>query len=203
MSFRVSVDLRCRLLAKYAVISCSVHVPVSYTVTLFSLSHTHSFNGPLSPTTRVSWYQKGKTNLDVTEARDRGVSWAVCTSAPCSRRITMPAPHRSVFYRPDALPAPNQQRQSTEGSLFSVVWHFRVLSAVVLVELMREVVQAYSSTTSVACPAVFTAHWTREPHCFTVLSMAAKSHMATLVILHNSHLFIRSRSLCFRVSACL
>jgi len=27
----------------------------------------------------------------------------------------MPAPHYSVFYRPDALPAANQQRQSTEG----------------------------------------------------------------------------------------
>ena len=25
-------------------------------------------------------------------------------SAPCSRQITMPAPHHSVFYRPDALP---------------------------------------------------------------------------------------------------
>jgi len=32
--------------------------------------HTHTFNGPLSRTTRVSWYQKGKTNLDFTEARD-------------------------------------------------------------------------------------------------------------------------------------
>ena len=32
-------------------------------------------------------------------------SWAICKSAPRSRQITMPAPHRSVFYRPDALPA--------------------------------------------------------------------------------------------------
>ena len=34
-----------------------------------------------------------------------GISWAVCKSAPHSRQITMPAPHHSVFYRPDALPA--------------------------------------------------------------------------------------------------
>jgi len=27
---------------------------------------THPFNGPLYGTTRVSWYQKGKTNLDLT-----------------------------------------------------------------------------------------------------------------------------------------
>ena len=33
-------------------------------------THTHPFNGPLSGTTRVSQYQKGKTNLDFTEARD-------------------------------------------------------------------------------------------------------------------------------------
>ena len=34
-----------------------------------------------------------------------GISWAICKSAPCSRQITTPAPHYSVFYRPDALPA--------------------------------------------------------------------------------------------------
>ena len=34
-----------------------------------------------------------------------GISWAICKSAPCFRQITMPAPHHSVFYRPDALPA--------------------------------------------------------------------------------------------------
>jgi len=31
---------------------------------------THPFNGPLSGTARVGQYQKGKTNLDFTEARD-------------------------------------------------------------------------------------------------------------------------------------
>ena len=34
-----------------------------------------------------------------------GISWATCMSAPRSRQITMPVPHHSVFYRPDALPA--------------------------------------------------------------------------------------------------
>ena len=72
------------------------------------LEHTHPFNGPLSGTTQVGQYQKGKTNLDFTEARDSEWQWhqlAICKSAPCSGQITMPAPHRSVFYRPDALPA--------------------------------------------------------------------------------------------------
>ena len=34
------------------------------------VTHTHPFNGPLSGTTRVGRYQKGKTKLDFTEARD-------------------------------------------------------------------------------------------------------------------------------------
>ena len=34
-----------------------------------------------------------------------GISWAICKSASRSRQIIMPAPHHSVFYRLDALPA--------------------------------------------------------------------------------------------------
>ena len=34
-----------------------------------------------------------------------GISWAICKSAPCSRQIATPAPHHSVYYRLDALPA--------------------------------------------------------------------------------------------------
>ena len=34
-----------------------------------------------------------------------GIRWAICKSAPRSRQRTTPAPHHSVFYRPDALPA--------------------------------------------------------------------------------------------------
>jgi len=37
--------------------------------------HTHSFNGPFPKTTRVSRYQKGKTNLDFIEARDSEWQW--------------------------------------------------------------------------------------------------------------------------------
>ena len=33
------------------------------------------FNGPFSGTTQVSWHQKGKTNLDSTEARDSERHW--------------------------------------------------------------------------------------------------------------------------------
>jgi len=63
----------------------------------YTHTHTHPFNGPLSWTTRVSRYQKSKTNLDLTEARDSGISWAICKSAPCSRQITTPASHPQFF----------------------------------------------------------------------------------------------------------
>ena len=59
--------------------------------------HTHPLNGHFSGTNQVSRYQKGKTNLDFTEASDSGIIWAICKSAPCSRQTTTPAPHHSVF----------------------------------------------------------------------------------------------------------
>jgi len=72
-------------------------------------SHTHPFNGSLSGTTQVSRYQKGKINLDFTEARDNEWQWnplghmQVCTSLQTDNHAsTSPL---SFFYRPDALPA--------------------------------------------------------------------------------------------------
>jgi len=68
-------------------------------------NHTHPFNGPLSGTTRVSrYYQKGKTNLDFTEARQ----WVAV------------APGTTQFFT-GQMPflMPNQQRQITEGQ---IVW---------------------------------------------------------------------------------
>jgi len=62
----------------------------------------------LSDTTWISWYQNGKTDLDLLEQEivsGSGICWAICKSAPRSRQVTTPAPHHSVFYRPDALPA--------------------------------------------------------------------------------------------------
>jgi len=63
------------------------HTSRPYTVVFFSFAdniyddvphthtHTHPFNGPFSGTTQVSKYQKGKTNLDFTEARDSEWQW--------------------------------------------------------------------------------------------------------------------------------
>jgi len=66
----------------------------------------------------VSRYQKGKTNLDFTEARDSEWQWnrldrmQVCTSLQTDNHASTPP----LFFtgRMPFLP-PNQQRQSTEG----------------------------------------------------------------------------------------
>ena len=59
-------------------------------------THTHPFNGPFFGTTQVSRYQKGKTNLDFTEARDSEWQWLqlghvqVCTSLQTDNHASTP-----------------------------------------------------------------------------------------------------------------
>jgi len=61
------------------------------------------FNGPFSGTTRVSQHQKGKTNLDFTEARDSEWQWhqlshmQVCTLLQTNNHASTPLIN---FYRP-------------------------------------------------------------------------------------------------------
>ena len=49
--------------------------PIALSCVNFNHTHTHPLNDPSSRTTRVSRYQKGKTNLDFTEARDSEWQW--------------------------------------------------------------------------------------------------------------------------------
>jgi len=69
--------------------STTLHIYTHYT-------HTHPFNGPFSGTTWVSRYQKGKTNLDFTEARDSVWKWhqlghtQVCTSLQADNHSSTP-----------------------------------------------------------------------------------------------------------------
>jgi len=87
--------------------------------------HTHAFNGPFSGTTQVSRYQKGKNNLDFTEARDSEWQWhqlshmQVCTSLQTDNHAsTTPL---KVFYRPDALPAAQPTASKHCGGKTSLV----------------------------------------------------------------------------------
>ena len=80
--------------------------PISSSITH---THTHPFNGPLSGTTQVSRYQKDKTNLDFTEARDIEWQWhqlghmQFCTSLQTDNHASTPP--LKFFCRPDALSA--------------------------------------------------------------------------------------------------
>jgi len=75
----------------------------------------------MSGTTR---YQKGKTNLDFTEARDSEWQWhqlghmQVCISLQTDNHVSTP-PVSFFTGRMPFLP-PNQQRQSTEGKTTNV-----------------------------------------------------------------------------------
>ena len=102
--------------------------------------NTQPFNGLFSRTTRVSQYQKGKTNLDFTEARDSEWQWHqlghmhVCTSLQTDNHAS--TAQLSFFTGRMAFLPPNQQRQSTEG----IIWisHMDIKS---LKYLCEEVVQ--------------------------------------------------------------
>ena len=71
---------------------CTLYVPVAGTLN----THTHTLNCTLSGTTRVGRYQKGKTNLDFTEARDSEWQWhqlghmQVCTSLQADNHASTP-----------------------------------------------------------------------------------------------------------------
>ena len=70
----------------------------SYNTHTHTHTHTHTFNGTFSGTTRVRRYQKGKTNLDFTEARDSEWQWhqlghmQVCTSLQTDNHASNPPP---------------------------------------------------------------------------------------------------------------
>jgi len=82
-------------------------------------THTQPFNGPFSGTTWVGRYQKGKSNLDFTEAKDSDWQWQqlghmqVCTSLQTDNHASTPP----LSFFTDWMPflPPNQQRQSTES----------------------------------------------------------------------------------------
>ena len=104
---QVSVDGRCRLQLWQPRWNQPRHGLLSLSLLFMPphRTHTYPFNGPFSGTTPVSRYQKGKTNLDFTEARDSEWQWPyvqICTLLQTDNHASTPP---VSFYRPDALPA--------------------------------------------------------------------------------------------------
>jgi len=96
----------------------------------------------------VSRYQKGKTNLDFTEARDNEWQWQqlghmqVCTLLQTDNHAYHPT---TLFFtgRMPFLP-PNQQRQSTEGNQSTPSYYTNKINESFLEQLQKVHVLVFS-----------------------------------------------------------
>ena len=93
-----------------------------------------------------------------------GISWAICKSAVRYRQITMPAPHHSVFYRPDALPA---VQLTASKHWRHISWYeFRPADPIVCV-WVRSATQVWSRTFVTSCQFIYSVSavdWQRWSH---------------------------------------
>jgi len=89
------LDARDQLIVARRVVEQRSHEDLTMTTTT-THTHTHPFNGLFSGATRVRRYQKGKTNLDFTEARDSEWQWhqlghmQVCTAFQTDNHASTP-----------------------------------------------------------------------------------------------------------------
>jgi len=71
----------------------------------------------------VSRYQKGKTNLDFTEATDSEWQWHQLSASLHLAPDRQPHQHTTTQFFTGRMPflLPNQQHQSTEGKIFTIL----------------------------------------------------------------------------------
>jgi len=85
-------------------------------------THTHPFNSLFSGTTQVSRHQKGKTNLDFTEARDSEWQWhqlghmQICTSLQTNNHTNTPPLSFLQAGCPSCHPTPASKHWSTKST---------------------------------------------------------------------------------------
>ena len=90
-------------------------------------THTHPFNGPFSGTTQVSRYQKDKTNLDFTEARDSQWQWhqlahmQVCTLLQTDNHASTPPLNFLQAGCPSCRPTNSVKALKALGNHFHVI----------------------------------------------------------------------------------
>ena len=110
-------------------ITTHLHISVKYQQWISSnYTHTHTFNGPFSGTTRVS---KGKTNLDFTEARDSEWQWhqlghmQVCTSLQTDNHTSTPPLSFLQAGCPSCRPTNSSKalKATALKAIFSNYWH--------------------------------------------------------------------------------
>ena len=101
---------------------------ISWPQELKIIKHTH-FRALLSGTTRVSQYQKGKTNLDFTEARDNEWQWhqlghmQVCTLLQGDNHASTPPLSFLQARCPSFHPTNTSKHWSIDDHMVSVLFH--------------------------------------------------------------------------------
>ena len=96
-----------------------------------------------------------------------GIRWAVCKSAPRSRQIAMPAPHHSVFYRLDALPATQPTASKHWRHIFRMIDNLISLTDNMTVLLYCTVLYCWQNIINLFC-CVFFCNYERKKWCGTV-----------------------------------
>ena len=126
------IEIRCHLVQKIEWKQTDGHNPI-----WLPSCYTHTpVQRPFVRDNPVGRYQKGKTNLDFTEARDSQWQWhqlghvQVCTSLQADNHASSP-PLSFFTGRMPFLP-PNQQCQSTECKLYKKLRYRRVTARCVL-----------------------------------------------------------------------
>ena len=95
-------------------------------------THTQTFNGPFSGTTRVSRYQTGETNLDFTEARDSEWQWhqlgwmQVCTLLQTDNHASTPALSFLQARCPSCRPTNGVKALKALWPLWPLLWHWGI-----------------------------------------------------------------------------
>ena len=139
-------------------------------------THTHTRLTPLFPGL-PGWAGTRKVKpiwiLLKQETVSGSGSWAICKSAPCSRQITMPAPHRSVFYRPDALPATQPTASKHWREISDAIIAYKNIFQITGVSV-GSLLSALLCAGSVCCQTVSACH------SFDTLRSAIKTHASSL-----------------------
>jgi len=96
-------------------------------------THTRPFNSPLSGTTWVSRYQKGKTNLDFTGARDSKWQWhqlgrmQVCTSLQTDNHASTPPLNFLQAGCPSCRPTNSVKALKARRDKTANLWHSHLI----------------------------------------------------------------------------
>ena len=151
-------------------------------------THTHPFNGPFSGLPEWAGTRKVKPIWNLLKQETvsgSGISWGICKSASRSRQITTPTPHRSVFYRPNAIPA----AQPTESKHWRQNTHRAKTKKMALMYLMvasksrqYDAVKTSKQIWTVVNAPTAKPRWTDWLIARTKLKSYSKANLATIAL---------------------